>query len=88
MQGKSNSLTWGAPQKQSEVNMDAALRALSNQEAKMQAPADDLDPSRQELAGVTHIEIVRAIERLHRRSLDLLRADLIQAGVDDLSHLK
>jgi DNA-binding MarR family transcriptional regulator len=85
MQGKSNSLTWGAAQKQSEVNMDAALRALSNQEAKMQAPADDLDPSRQELAGVTHIEIVRAIERLHRRSLDLLRADLIQAGVDDLS---
>ena len=36
-------------------------------------------------SGVTHIDIVRAIERLHRRSLDLIRADLIQAGVDDLS---
>ena len=36
-------------------------------------------------SGVTHIDIVRAIERLHRRSLDLIRADLLQAGVDDLS---
>ena len=85
MHRKSNSLTWGAALKQSEVNMDAALRALSDQEAKMQAPTEDLDPSYLEQTSVTHIEIVRAIERLHRRSLDLLRADLIQVGVDDLS---
>ena len=40
---------------------------------------------RMDTSGVSHIDIVRAIERLHRRSLDLIRADLIQAGVDDLS---
>ncbi|MBQ0824645.1 MarR family transcriptional regulator [Microvirga terrae] len=38
-----------------------------------------------EPTGITHIEIVRVIERLHRRSLDLVRADLIEAGIDDLS---
>lgn len=38
-----------------------------------------------ESTGVTHLEIVRVIERLHRRSLDLVRADLIEAGIDDLS---
>lgn len=35
--------------------------------------------------GVTHLDIVRVIERLHRRSLDLMRADLIKAGISDLS---
>jgi DNA-binding MarR family transcriptional regulator len=47
-------------------------------------PADQETP-RIDPAGVTHIEIVRAIERLHRRSLDLIRTDLTQAGVHDVS---
>jgi DNA-binding MarR family transcriptional regulator len=49
------------------------------------AAAADQEAPRIDSAGVTHIEIVRAIERLHRRSLDLIRADLIQAGIDDVS---
>lgn len=36
-------------------------------------------------AEISHIEIVRVIERLHRRSLDLMRVDLSKAGVEDLS---
>jgi DNA-binding MarR family transcriptional regulator len=35
--------------------------------------------------GITHLDIVRVVERLHRRSLDLMRTDLIKAGITDLS---
>jgi DNA-binding MarR family transcriptional regulator len=37
------------------------------------------------MAEVSHLDIVRIIERLHRRSLDLMRADLVKAGTTDLS---
>lgn len=47
--------------------------------------AESHDGAQAEPTGITHIEIVRVIERLHRRSLDLVRADLIEAGIDDLS---
>ncbi|MGO4525935.1 winged helix DNA-binding protein [Microvirga sp. 2MCAF35] len=47
--------------------------------------AEGPEVSQAEPAGISHIEIVRVIERLHRRSLDLVRADLIEAGIDDLS---
>jgi DNA-binding MarR family transcriptional regulator len=75
MQSKSNSLPAGAAQEQTEIKANAAPPAYE----------DNPPATGPESSGVTHIEIVRAIERLHRRSLDLLRADLIQAGVDDLS---
>jgi len=65
-----------------EVSTPSSAMAGSGMEAD--TPADQ-GSSRMDPSGVTHIEIVRAIERLHRRSLDLVRADLIQAGVDDLS---
>jgi MarR family transcriptional regulator, exopolysaccharide II synthesis transcriptional activator len=66
-----------------EVSTPSSTMADSGMEADTSAA--DQGSSRMDPAGVTHIEIVRAIERLHRRSLDLVRADLIQAGVDDLS---
>jgi DNA-binding MarR family transcriptional regulator len=75
MPNQSNSLPWSGAQEPAENKMDAAA----------QTPENNPAPPGMELFGITHIEIVRAIERLHRRSLDLLRADLIQAGVDDLS---
>jgi DNA-binding MarR family transcriptional regulator len=75
MPKQSNSLPWSGAQEPAENKTDAAA----------QTPEDNPAASGMESFSVTHIEIVRAIERLHRRSLDLLRADLIQAGVDDLS---
>jgi DNA-binding MarR family transcriptional regulator len=66
-----------------EVSTPSSTMAGSGIEADSSTADQGL--SRMEPAGVTHIEIVRAIERLHRRSLDLVRADLIRAGVDDLS---
>lgn len=50
----------------------------------MNRPEGPVQPQA-EPAGISHIEVVRVIERLHRRSLDLVRADLIEAGIDDLS---
>jgi DNA-binding MarR family transcriptional regulator len=66
-----------------EVSTPPSTKAGNGMEADL--PASDQGSPRMDPSGVTHIEIVRAIERLHRRSLDLVRADLIQAGVDDLS---
>jgi DNA-binding MarR family transcriptional regulator len=34
---------------------------------------------------VTHLDLLRLIERVHRRSLDLFRVDLSRLGIDDLS---
>ncbi|WP_245518119.1 MULTISPECIES: MarR family transcriptional regulator [Azorhizobium] len=34
---------------------------------------------------VTHLELVRVIERVHRRYFDLLRVELTRLGVDDIS---
>ncbi|MDJ1159989.1 MarR family transcriptional regulator [Chelatococcus sp. SYSU_G07232] len=44
------------------------------------ASEDAGDPS-----AVVHLELVRCIERLHRRYLDLFRVDLTRLGVEDLS---
>ncbi|MET0430098.1 MAG: MarR family transcriptional regulator [Microvirga sp.] len=34
---------------------------------------------------VTHLDLVRVVERVHRRYLDLFRLDLGRLGIDDLS---
>ncbi|WP_457093512.1 MarR family transcriptional regulator [Microvirga sp. P5_D2] len=38
-----------------------------------------------EASGITHLDIVRMIERLHRRYLDLVRVELTRNGINDLS---
>ncbi len=38
-----------------------------------------------ETNAVTHLDLLRLIERLHRRSLDLFRVDLSRLGIEDLS---
>lgn len=52
-------------------------------------PPDEQEDQRQSdqefREGVTHLDIVRVVERLHRRSLDLMRTELIKAGIVDLS---
>ncbi|OYY75027.1 MAG: MarR family transcriptional regulator [Rhizobiales bacterium 35-66-30] len=35
--------------------------------------------------GITHLELVRVIERIHRRYCDLLRVELLRLGIDDIS---
>jgi DNA-binding MarR family transcriptional regulator len=55
-----------------------SMRPSHEQEDQRQAEQDSKE-------GVTHLDIVRVIERLHRRSLDLVRTDLIKAGITDLS---
>src|SRR5690349_1745557 len=65
--------------------MDTALQTGSDGGKESQGLSDDQAAYRAGSTAVTHIEIVRVIERLHRRSLDLIRADLIHAGIDDLS---
>lgn len=68
-----------------EDYMDVALLMRSIANKSLEAPSAGDDAPRATPAGVTHLEIVRVIERLHRRSLDLIRADLIKQGIDDLS---
>lgn len=87
MDYRANSLPWHAMQEklEAEIKMNATLQTVSDKKTETRASADDQGALSMEPIGITHIEIVRVIERLHRRSLDLIRADLIQAGVDDLS---
>jgi MarR family transcriptional regulator, exopolysaccharide II synthesis transcriptional activator len=86
MQEQTNLLSWDVAPEEVEVKMNAVPRGPSDKNEETEAFASDgtaslaVDP-----AGITHLEIVRVIERLHRRSLDLIRADLIQAGIDDVS---
>jgi DNA-binding MarR family transcriptional regulator len=65
--------------------MDVSLDPMSDHDKEASQSSADESDARFEPPGVTHLEIVRAIERLHRRSLDLIRADLLEAGIDDLS---
>jgi DNA-binding MarR family transcriptional regulator len=65
--------------------MDTALQLRSDRGKEAQVSSEDHGPHRAASRSVTHIEIVRVIERLHRRSLDLIRIDLIHAGINDLS---
>jgi DNA-binding MarR family transcriptional regulator len=85
MQNISNSLPWIVTQDEPESNLHATLQALYQRNDEHVSRAEGPEAPQAEPAGVTHIEIVRVIERLHRRSLDLVRADLIEAGIDDLS---
>jgi DNA-binding MarR family transcriptional regulator len=85
MQNISNSLPWIVTQDEPEPNLHATLQALYRRNDEHVSHAEGPEAPQAEPAGITHIEIVRVIERLHRRSLDLVRADLIEAGIDDLS---
>jgi len=71
-----------------ELEFDVAVERPVVQMPIMRSP-DEQDEHRQPdhefKDGVTHLDIVRVIERLHRRSLDLMRTDLIKAGIMDLS---
>jgi DNA-binding MarR family transcriptional regulator len=78
------SLQFNAVQEHVGVEMNVAGEPEADMDEEYQASADG-GSSPLEAMVITHIEIVRVIERLHRRSLDLIRADLIRAGVDDLS---
>ncbi|MGO4571244.1 winged helix DNA-binding protein [Microvirga sp. 2TAF3] len=42
-------------------------------------------PSSEDSFTVSHLDLVRVVERVHRRYLDLFRLDLGRLGVDDLS---
>jgi Transcriptional regulators len=53
--------------------------------AKAQDQADASPAPADEPPGVTHLDLVRVVERFHRRYLDLFRLDLGRLGVDDLS---
>jgi DNA-binding MarR family transcriptional regulator len=45
-------------------------------------PHSDATP---EPNAVTHLDLLRLLERVHRRSLDLFRVDLTRLGIEDLS---
>jgi DNA-binding MarR family transcriptional regulator len=85
MQNISNSLPWIVAHDEPETNLHATLQALYRRSDEHTSRAEVHVAPQSEPAGISHIEIVRVIERLHRRSLDLVRADLIEAGIDDLS---
>jgi DNA-binding MarR family transcriptional regulator len=86
MQANSNSETKNAAHGELSFATAAALATI--QRATMPPPEVLEDPlqSQQEFKeGVTHLDVLRVVERLHRRSLDLMRTDLIKAGITDLS---
>ncbi|MBA1154512.1 winged helix DNA-binding protein [Microvirga mediterraneensis] len=85
MQNISNSLPWIVAQDDPEPQLPAALQDLYRRSDAPVSRPESPEVPQAEPAGISHIEIVRVIERLHRRSLDLVRADLIEAGIDDLS---
>ena len=43
------------------------------------------DPAAGTFRPSAHLDLVRVVERVHRRSLDLLRTDLARLGIDDIS---
>jgi DNA-binding MarR family transcriptional regulator len=58
----------------------AAVEALAiDQPASVSSENDAVDH------GLVHLELVRVVERVYRRYLDLLRNDLTRLGVDDVS---
>ena len=64
--------------------MDALTAMPPNgHQAYFPGPAPREEPG--ETGSVAHLELVRCIERLHRRYLDLFRVDLMRIGADDLS---
>jgi DNA-binding MarR family transcriptional regulator len=84
MQANSNSETENAAH--GELSFATALATIYR--VTMPPPEAQEDPlqSQQEFKeGVTHLDVLRVVERLHRRSLDLMRTDLIKAGITDLS---
>lgn len=84
MKTELNSLQFNTAQEHAGVEMNVTGEPEAEMDEEYPASADVGSPSLEPM-GITHIEIVRVIERLHRRSLDLIRADLIRAGIDDLS---
>jgi len=50
-----------------------------NQPGNIQSRMTDSPPS------VRHLDLAREVERVHRRYLDLLRAELTRLGIDDVS---
>lgn len=45
----------------------------------------EIAPVSEDPSGVSHLDLVRVVERVHRRYLDLFRLDLGRLGIDDLS---
>jgi len=82
VQNISNALPWIVAHDEAESKFPTTLHTLHRRSGE---PVSRTEGPQAEPTGITHIEIVRVIERLHRRSLDLVRADLIEAGIDDLS---
>lgn len=60
------------------------LRSIP-QPMKAPAPAVETIHPAEKLSGVSHLDLVRVVERVHRRYLDLFRLDLGRLGVEDLS---
>jgi DNA-binding MarR family transcriptional regulator len=71
--------------KEAGATMNVVTEAVLEEDKDGVVPPDDQELARSQPASVAHLDIVRVIERLHRRSLDLIRADLLEAGIDDLS---
>jgi len=86
MQENSNSQSRDPIHNELDFDVPAALPALQGMAMSRPDWQDDpLQPEEEIREGTTHLDIVRVIERLHRRSLDLMRTDLIKAGIIDLS---
>lgn len=71
--------------KEAGATMNVVTDASSEEGKERPAVSDDHELARSQRTNVAHLDIVRVVERLHRRSLDLIRADLLEAGIDDLS---
>jgi DNA-binding MarR family transcriptional regulator len=86
MQENSNSQSRDPIHDEFDFDVTAALPAIQRMATSPSDwQEDQLQPEQELKEGTTHLDIVRVIERLHRRSLDLMRTDLIKAGITDLS---
>jgi len=66
----------------------AIIPARPAQRAKAPAPAPQPSPAApalSEAANETYIQLTRTVERLHRRFLDVLRAEITRLGIHDIN---
>jgi DNA-binding MarR family transcriptional regulator len=86
MQDNSNSQSRDPIHDELDFDVTTALPAVQGMAmSSSDWQEDQLQPEPELKEGTTHLDIVRVVERLHRRSLDLMRTDLVKAGIIDLS---
>jgi DNA-binding MarR family transcriptional regulator len=67
-----------------EVNTPVFSQSRSTVEGPLAEPPPKR-AERPEKAAAQHLDLARHVERAHRRYLDVLRAELIRLGIDDVS---